>query len=156
MDFEEKDFVSKEKHELDYLLGKWGKRASDENRDMLIEALDRFRAEAGFSPHKREQFYAFVEEVGLLERLEDREEGEEAEPGTEVEGEGEGKAKGEARWWFVFPVLVVLVLGALLVRSCGAFSRSPPPVSPPLPPSSSSAPAFEAPSPGAAPTPKTP
>lgn len=152
MDFEEKDFVSKEKHELDYLLGKWGKRASDENRDMLIEALDRFRAEAGFSPHKREQFYAFVEEVDLLERLEDREEGEEAEPAME----GEGEPKREARWWFVFPVLVILVLGALLVRSCGAFSRSPPPVNPPLPPASSSAPAFEAPSPGAAPTPKTP
>jgi hypothetical protein len=154
MDFEEKDFVSKEKHELDYLLGKWGKRASDENRDMLIEALDRFRAEAGFSPHKREQFYAFAEEVGLLERLEDRAEGEEPEPGTEVEGEG--GAKREARWWFVFPALVVVVLAALLVRSCGAFSRSPSTISPPAPPASGSAPAFEAPPPGAAPAPKTP
>lgn len=154
MDFEEKDFISKEKHELDYLLDKWGKRASDENRDMLIEALDRFRAEASFSPHKREQFYAFAEEVSLLERLEDRPEGEVLE--SRPEEEGGGAAGGEAHWWFVFPALVVIVLAALLVRTCGAFSRSPPPVSPPAPPASSSAPAFEAPSPGFAPAPKTP
>jgi len=154
MDFEEKDFISKDKHELDHLLGMWGKRATDENRDMLIEALDRFRAEAGFSPHKREQFYAFAKEVGLHERLEDRAEGEASEPGPEEEGGS--PARAEARWWFIFPALVVVVLTALLVRNCGAFSRSRPSVRSPAPPASSSAPAFEAPSPGAAPAPKTP
>jgi hypothetical protein len=153
MGFEDKDFISKEKHELDYVLGKWGKRATDENRDMLIEALDRFHAEASLSPHKREQFYAFAEEVGLLERLEDREEGEVIEPLPEEEGKG--APRKEFRWWFVFALLIVAVLVALLVRTCGAFSRPPLPVTPPAPPASTSAPAFEAPPPGA-PAPKTP
>ncbi|MCB9762569.1 MAG: hypothetical protein H6739_22410 [Alphaproteobacteria bacterium] len=62
--------ISREAHELNYVLRKWGKRQTEANRARLVQALDALRADAD-TPHNRQGFYDFAERTGLKAELED-------------------------------------------------------------------------------------
>jgi len=74
MGFSDADFISKEKHELDYVLKKWEKRTTQANRDILSNALDEFRKDPANSPYTRDIFYSWAEKTALKPKLEAREE----------------------------------------------------------------------------------
>jgi outer membrane protein OmpA-like peptidoglycan-associated protein len=61
--------VSKEKHELDYLLWKWNKRQTKENREELASNLDKFNADQSYKPHNRITFYKYVDDYAVKEQL---------------------------------------------------------------------------------------
>jgi large subunit ribosomal protein L30 len=65
----DRDLVSEEKHELDYLLKKWDKRQNQANRDILTEKLKDFKIDKAYSPHNRENFYKYVDDKGIKELL---------------------------------------------------------------------------------------
>jgi hypothetical protein len=70
---QDRDLISKQVHELNYLLHKWGKRQTKANRAALIDALDAFGAEVGEPvEHERQAFYAYAERTQLAATLEDR------------------------------------------------------------------------------------
>jgi len=72
MGFSDADFISKEKHELDYVLRKWEKRTTQANRDILANALDVFRKDKANSPFTRDIFYQWAERTGLKTKFEAR------------------------------------------------------------------------------------
>ena len=61
------DTISKETHELNYLLKKWNKRQSQGNRDKLVAKIDEFNANKNYRSHNREDFYAYVNFIDTLE-----------------------------------------------------------------------------------------
>jgi len=167
MPFSDGDFISKEKHELDYVLRKWGKRTTQENRDILAAALDRFNADKALEPHTRELFYKYAEGSGLLSALEGKAGAEEAAPpaaraAAEAKAgaagnpaaEGTSKPGPKFRWWWLLIVILLVLVAILLLRSCGGCSpqggaAAQAPVSEPV--ASAAAPAAGAPA--AAPAP---
>jgi len=66
----DKDLISKEEHELNYVLKKWDKKQSAENREKLAAALDTFKADENFKPHNRENFYKYADEKNIKNDLE--------------------------------------------------------------------------------------
>lgn len=65
------ELISSQTHELNYLLKKWGKKQSRENRQILRDTLKDFRADEAYKPHTREYFYKYVEDHDILNLLED-------------------------------------------------------------------------------------
>lgn len=61
------EMISKEEHELNYLLKKWGKKQSIENREKLSKKLDEFNADPNYRTHNREDFYRYVNFLDTLE-----------------------------------------------------------------------------------------
>ena len=61
------ELISKEEHELNYLLKKWDKRQSQSNRDKLVNKIDQFNSDPNYRNHNREDFYIYVNFVDTLE-----------------------------------------------------------------------------------------
>ncbi|MCZ6533567.1 MAG: hypothetical protein O7A08_11465 [SAR324 cluster bacterium] len=61
------ELVSKEEHELNYLLKKWNKTQSGSNRKKLSKKIDEFNAHPDFRNHNRKDFYKYV---GFMDTLE--------------------------------------------------------------------------------------
>ena len=61
------DLISKEEHELNYLLKKWGKKQSIANRENLIRKIDEFNANKNYRNSNREDFYNYVNFIDTLE-----------------------------------------------------------------------------------------
>ena len=61
------ELISKEEHELNYLLKKWGKKQSIDNRAKLTGKIDEFNANSNYRTHNREDFYTYVNFVDSLE-----------------------------------------------------------------------------------------
>lgn len=61
------EMISKEEHELNYVLRKWGKKQSISNRQKLIKKLDEFNADPNYRTHCREDFYRYVNFIDTLE-----------------------------------------------------------------------------------------
>ena len=61
------DMISKEEHELNYLLKKWEKKQSIANRNKLIKKLDEFNADPNYRNSNREDFYRYVNFIDSLE-----------------------------------------------------------------------------------------
>lgn len=59
MPFSNRDFISNEKHELDHVLEKWNKRATQANRDILTQVLDAFNGDTEQKPHIRDPLYTY-------------------------------------------------------------------------------------------------
>ena len=59
--------ISKEEHELNYLLRKWNKKQSIENRQKLADKVDEFNANSNYRTSNREDFYTYVNFVDTLE-----------------------------------------------------------------------------------------
>lgn len=61
------EMISKEEHELNYLLKKWGKRQSIENRQKLTKKLDEFNDDPNYRTSNREDFYRYINFLDTLE-----------------------------------------------------------------------------------------
>lgn len=61
------ELISKEEHELNYLLKKWNKKQSISNREKLIQKIDEFNDHPNFRAHNREDFYNYVNFIDTLE-----------------------------------------------------------------------------------------
>ena len=70
--------VSTEEHELNYLLRKWKKMQSNNNKKVLIEKIEDFKNDEGYKPHNRKNFYRYIADkriLGLLEARKDANKG---------------------------------------------------------------------------------
>jgi outer membrane protein OmpA-like peptidoglycan-associated protein len=67
----DRDFISSETHELNYLLKKWGKKQHIKNRQVLRDTLVKFKDDVSYKPHNRESFYKYVEDKNIRDLLED-------------------------------------------------------------------------------------
>jgi len=65
------NLVSKEDHEIKYLLRKWKKKQSNKNMKILTEKLAHFKTLPKYKPHNRENFYKYINDFGVLDLLED-------------------------------------------------------------------------------------
>lgn len=65
------EIISTEDHELNYVLKKYGKRQTAANRKKFVTLLDEFKADAGYEPHLREQFYKYIEDKTAFDVMED-------------------------------------------------------------------------------------
>ena len=65
----DRDLVSTEEHELNYLLQKWNKKQSKDNREELIKIIKAFKKDPDFKPHNRENFYLYIEKKSILPKL---------------------------------------------------------------------------------------
>ncbi len=61
------EMISKEEHELNYLLRKWGRKQSKANRERLTKKLDEFNADPNYRNSNREDFYRYVNFIDTLE-----------------------------------------------------------------------------------------
>ena len=61
------EMISKEEHELNYLLKKWNKKQSIPNREKLVQKIDEFNANPNFKTHNREEFYIYLNFIDTLE-----------------------------------------------------------------------------------------
>lgn len=61
------DLISKEEHELNYLLKKWNKKQSIANRKQLIGKIDEFNGNQNYRTSNREDFYKYVNFIENLE-----------------------------------------------------------------------------------------
>jgi len=66
----DRDLISKEEHELNYVLKKWEKHQSITNREILAKKLDEFKADDSYAPHNRENFYKYADNKAIKEVLE--------------------------------------------------------------------------------------
>jgi hypothetical protein len=67
------DLVSKEDHELEYILKKYDKRTTQENKDKLCDIIDDFKADSSYSPYYHRDLYRyFKNNPRLLNSLEDK------------------------------------------------------------------------------------
>jgi len=61
------EMISKQPHELNYVLKKYNKRQTAENRDKFVALLDEFKADEGYKPHLREDFYRYIEDKNAFD-----------------------------------------------------------------------------------------
>lgn len=154
MAFTDADFISKEEHELDYVLRKWKKRGTAANRALLVEALDRFNADKAWEPHTRARFYDFAERDGLSGRLEGPVGGKTVDAAAAPADAPAGKRR--FRWWWLLVLAALVVVALLLLRYCGACSSPSVPSGAPADVTESPAAAAAAPAPAAVSAPAVP
>jgi outer membrane protein OmpA-like peptidoglycan-associated protein len=70
---DDRNQISLEPHELDYVLQKWSKAASIGNRSILAGELRKFKADPAWAPHNRISFYRYADEQGIKQLLADKE-----------------------------------------------------------------------------------
>ncbi len=68
--FKDSDMISKQEHELNYVLRKYGKKQSKANREKMIELLDGFVAFDEYKPHMRKEFYQYIEDKKAFDCME--------------------------------------------------------------------------------------
>lgn len=68
----DRDLISSEEHELNYVLKKWGKKQSVINREVLLKHFKEFKADAEWKPHNRENFYKYADSKNIKNNLVDR------------------------------------------------------------------------------------
>jgi hypothetical protein len=66
----DEEMISKEPHELNYVLKKFGKRQTATNRDKFEAILDQFRANDSYAPHLREDFYRYLDDNNAFADME--------------------------------------------------------------------------------------
>ncbi len=67
----DRDLISKQDHELNYVLKKYEKRQTEDNRSKLSDALDTFQKDKSYETYFRADFYNYVEKNDALKDLED-------------------------------------------------------------------------------------
>lgn len=63
------EMISKQPHELNYVLKKYGKRQTTGNRDKFEALLDEFRGDEDYKPHLREDFYRYIEDKNAFDAM---------------------------------------------------------------------------------------
>lgn len=69
-----KELSQQQDHELNYILGKFGKRGTQKNREILMDIESDFKANNGGATTKsytKEEFYKFLQKKENIDRLED-------------------------------------------------------------------------------------
>lgn len=64
------EMISRQPHELNYVLKKYNKRQTADNREKFVALLDAFKAEAEYKPHLRDDFYRYVEDKNAFDQME--------------------------------------------------------------------------------------
>lgn len=132
MAFNDSDFISKEEHELDYVLKKWGKRGTGANRQTLIKALDEFNRDPAYPAHTRKDFYAWAEGKAFMNALESSSgSSDSSRAGSTVASERKlsqrstdgGKKKMPWWLWLIIAIVVILVV-LFFLRSCDSCSAN--------------------------------
>ena len=59
-----------EDHELDYILRKYGKRQTKDNREELRSACKAHKKDKSYKPANRESFYKYIADKKVLKKLE--------------------------------------------------------------------------------------
>ena len=72
MVFKDSELIAQEDHELNYVLKKYEKRQTKGNRALMRQFLKKFRQEPTYTPHKRRDFYRYVEATRCFDQLENR------------------------------------------------------------------------------------
>ncbi len=65
------DMISKQDHELNYVLKKYNKRSTAVNRKKFVTLLDEFTEDESYKPHLREQFYKYLEDKNAFDIMDD-------------------------------------------------------------------------------------
>ncbi len=60
--YKDTDFVSRQSHELNYILQRYGLPPDAAHRRRLLALLDDFHAAADYAPHHRADFYRYLEQ----------------------------------------------------------------------------------------------
>ncbi len=58
--YKDTDFVSRQPHELDYLLRRHGRVPDEAGRRHLLSLLAAFHADPAWAPHQRADFYRYL------------------------------------------------------------------------------------------------
>ena len=67
------ELVSKEDHELEYILRKYDKRTTEGNKELLCDTIDTFKENSEYSPYYHRDLYRFFEDYPThVDRLEDK------------------------------------------------------------------------------------
>ncbi len=66
----DRDQISKQEHELNHVLKKYGKRQTQDNRDKLSDKLDIFLKDDSYTTYFRNDFYDYVDKHDALNSLE--------------------------------------------------------------------------------------
>ncbi len=135
MVFKDSDFISKDKPELDFILHKWSKRVSQDNRLLLGTAIDRFRFDPENKPFTRERFYAWALSEAVPATLQDAADGSAGltvAAGSTARGSADGNSGGAAGadgkpTFFGIPRLALIIAAAVILiilillffRGCG-------------------------------------
>lgn len=120
---EDRDIISKEDHELNYLLKKWGKKTNSANRKILSDALDGFNDDNSFKVHNRENFYKFVEQNKIIDSMES---GAKKDPYTLTEVTGDFKTKAKDKksilWLILLIIMVIIIIFFIIfgLKYCGS------------------------------------
>lgn len=56
------DKVSKEDHELEYILKKYDKRTTKENKKILCDIIDSFKSDDEYSPYYHKDLYRYLDD----------------------------------------------------------------------------------------------
>jgi|GEM_PF-55779 len=91
----DRDLVSNEDHELNYLLQKWEKKQTKENREILSNCLKEFKSNEDYKPHNRENFYKYIDDKKIKKLLENAV--KEVNAIKEVKKSKESKTKGKIK-----------------------------------------------------------
>lgn len=70
MTFKDSEFIAKDEHELNYVLKKYGYRQTKDNRDKFEDLLDQFRKDSAYAPHKRDDFYRYMDATNCFDCME--------------------------------------------------------------------------------------
>ena len=70
MTFKDSEYIAKDEHELNYVLKKYEKRQTQENRVKFADMLDAFRKDDSYKPHKRDDFYRYIAATKCFDTLE--------------------------------------------------------------------------------------
>lgn len=68
--FKDSEMISKQTHELNYVLKKYGKKQSEANREKMIGLLDGYIKLEEYKPHMRKEFYQYVEDKNAFDDME--------------------------------------------------------------------------------------
>ena len=61
--------VSKELHELNYILSKFGYRETKSNRDIMELIIDDFKGISSYSPHYHDDLYTYLKSAKATTQL---------------------------------------------------------------------------------------
>jgi len=70
MAFKDRDMISKDDHELNYVLKKYKKRQTKFNRSTLLDILSSFRSDETYKPHFRADFYKYISDKNSFSSME--------------------------------------------------------------------------------------
>jgi len=129
MAFKETDPVTKEKKTLDFILRRWNKKDSQENRALLVAGIDEFRLDRDNRPWNFSGFYSFADSTGLRGRLTDASDGRHVHGVSGMDSSGFAVAdappvggKAVRIMGLVLVVLAVLVVFALVWHLTSGFA----------------------------------